>query len=590
MFTHKTLYTCYFFVITNLTLLFSACGGQAPVYPYSLIQAENLLSDRPDYALAVLAAFQDSVAGLPEETGMYYALLTLKAEDRCSVRFTSDSLVRRVIRYYDQRKDSQKQMESYYYGGRVYSDLQDAPRALEYFQKAVDLSGGTEKFDFLASLYKQMGALLVYQERYEEALSAYEKAYTYQLATQDSFKLFEPVFYKARLYEKIGKKDSAIFAYLKADELARKTDETKQSSEILSELGALYVDMGDYRKASECLQLSVIKSRGEILASTSLGLGRLFLKTGQLDSAYFYLHKSMEKGDVYVMNQALKYLFCLEDQRLNYRDALTYAEQNILSYDSIRKITTAESVRKAHELYNYQQTETENHTLKLANARKKLFVFEWLLICLFFIGGCFFFMFRMQRKKDALIRIERNRRIENEKQYKQSLEYIEENKEKIEELSIRLTEAKQQKDAALQDVLKAKKELLEITNRQVLAQRKSRECLVKELIHSEIYLKFHKACGDEMVRIEEEDWRLLQQAVDQTYENFTSRLYGLYPKLSLIELRICCLVKISVSITHVADLLNRSKSAISTARTRLYKKLFGKPGAPEDLDAFIVTL
>lgn len=590
MFKHKTLYTYCFFVITNLALLFSSCGRPASSYPYSLVQADSLLSDRPDRSLAILEAFRDSLSGLPEETRMYYALLTLRAEDRCSVRATSDSVVVRVIRYYEQQKEEDKRMEAYYCGGCVYSDLQDAPRALEYFQKAVDCSDGTGKCDFLAGLYKQMGALLVYQERYEEALSAYEKAYTYQIAAQDRFNLFEPVLCKARIYEKMGEKDSAVFTYWKADELARETGEIKQSSEILSELGELYVELGRYKEAAECLHASVAKSGGEMLASTCLGLGRLFLETGRPDSAFFYLSKSLEKGDVYVVNEAQKYLFMLEDERSNYRQALTYAEQHLLSYDSIRKITTAESARKAHELYNYEQTEMENHALTLANARKKLFIFEWLLVCLFFIGGCVFFIFYMQRKKNELIRMERNLRKENEKRYKQSLEYIEENKKKLEELSVCLAEAEQQKDAALQDSLRAQKELLEITNRQVLVQRKSKECLVKELVSSEIYLKFHQACEDETVRIEEEDWRILQQAVDQTYENFTSRLYGLYPKLSMMELRICCLIKISVSITHVADLLNRSKSAISTARARLYKKLFGKPGAPEELDAFIITL
>lgn len=590
MFKHKTLYTCCFFVITNLTLLFSSCGRQAPSYPYSLVKADSLLSDRPDRALAVLDAFRDSLPGLSEETAMYYDLLCVKAADRRAVRPLSDSLIAPVIRYYDQRKDTKKQIEAYYYGGRVYAGIQDIPRALAYFQKAIDLSGETEPYDFRAALHKQTGALLVYQERYEEALSAYEKAYNYQLLAKNSFQLFEPLLCMARLYQKTGKKESAVRAYQKADNLAQKAGETPQSAEILSELGRLYVDLKQYEEASACFRLSREKGDGEIPAPTCLGLGHLFLETGRPDSASFYLHKSMEKGDVYVINEAQKYLFRLEDERSNYKDALTYAEQHILSYDSIRKLTTAESARKAHELYNYDRTETENHQLKLANVRKKLFIFEWLLVCLLLVGSGLVFMYRMQRKKDEMIRAERNLRKEKENQYKQSLEYIEANKQKINQLTARLIEAEQQKDNALQASLKAQKELLEIINRHVLAHRKSKECLEKELVNSAIYRKFHESGEEEAMRMEEEDWRLLQQALDQTYENFTNRLYALHPKLSLMELRICYLVKISVSITHMANLLNRSKSAISTARTRLYKKLFGKPGTPDDLDAFIATL
>lgn len=590
MFKHKTLYTCCFFVITNLTLLFSSCGRQAPAYPYSLVEADSLLSDRPDRALAVLADFRDSLAGLPEETTMYYGLLCVKAADQCSIRPASDSLIAPVIRYYDQRKEADKQIEAYYYGARVYAGMQDIPRALDYFQKAIDLSGETQPYDFLARLHRQTGALLVYQERYEEALSVYEKAYNYQLLAKNSIQLFEPLLCTARLYQKTGKKENAVKAYLKADNLARKAGDTRQSAEILSELGGLYVDLKQYREASECFRLSLEKDSGEIPAPTCLGLGRLFLETGRLDSASFYLHKSIEKGDLYGMNEAQKYLFRLEDARSNYKDALIYAEQHILSYDSIRKLATAESARKAHELYNYDQTEAENHQLKLANVRKKLFIFEWLLVCLLLIGSGVVFIYRMRRKKDEMIRAERNLRKEKENQYKQSVEYIEANKQKIEQLSAQLSEAEQQKNDALRDALKAQKELLEIINRHVLVQRKNKECLEKELVNSEIYRKFHESGEEEALRMEEEDWRLLQQALDQTYENFTNRLYALYPKLSLMELRICYLVKISVSITHMANLLNRSKSAVSTARARLYKKLFGQPGTPDDLDAFIATL
>lgn len=583
-------YLCHLFSIACLTFLYSSCERYGVPYAYSLTQAEQFLPDRPDSAKRLLDAFRDSLAALPDETTMYYNLLLVKAEDRCSVRPASDSLIAEVIRYYEKRKDRAKRMDAYYYGARVYAGLQDTPRALEYFQKAADLAADSEKYDFLAGLYNQMGALLVYQERYGEALLAYKKAYTYQLSAPDSFKRVEPLLSKARIYHKMGEEDEAVGAYLKADELAQKTGDAPQASEILNEMGEIYIDRGQYEEASEYFRRSLDQSEGKTLASVYLGLGRLFLHAGRLDSAFFYLHKSMEKGDVYVANRARKELFYLEDKRSNYKQALAYAEQHILSYDSIQKTIPSESALKAQELYNYQKTEAENRELKLANARKRLFIREWLLVCFFLLTGLFFFVYRLQRKKDLLIRMEKKRRKEKEQQYRQSLEYIEENRQKIARLSALLEEAEQQKDAVWQDSLQTRKELLEITNRQTGEQRKNKEDLEKELTESYIYRKFHGVSNGVLIELEEEDWHKLQQAVEQTYEGFSSRLYTLYPKLSPIELRICYLLKISVSVTHIAHLLGRSKSSISIARTRLYGKLFEAPGTSEDLDAFIASL
>lgn len=403
-------------------------------------------------------------------------------------------------------------------------------------------------------------------------------------------RLLDAYYYGGRVYAGLQDTPRALEYFQKAADLAQKQGDASQASEILNELGEIYIDRGQYEEASEYFRRSSDQSEGEALASVYLGLGRLFLHAGRLDSAFFYLHKSMEKGDVYVANRARKYLFYLEDKRSNYKQALAYAEQHILSYDSIKKTIASESARKAQELYNCQKTESENRELKQSNARKKLFIWEWLLVCFFLLAGLFFFVYRLQRKKDLLIRTEKSRRKEKEQQYWQSLEYIEENRQKIAHLSALLEEAEQQKDIAWQASLQTRKALLEITNRQTVEQRKNKEDLEKELTESYIYRKFHIISKGAPIELEEEDWRKLQQVVERTYECFSSHLYTLYPKLSPIELRICYLLKISISVTHIAHLLGRSKSCISIARTRLYRKLFGAPGTSDELDAFIASL
>ena len=58
----------------------------------------------------------------------------------------------------------------------------------------------------------------------------------------------------------------------------------------------------------------------------------------------------------------------------------------------------------------------------------------------------------------------------------------------------------------------------------------------------------------------------------------------------VIELQICYLMKISIPPTHIAIFTNRTKAAISNARTRLAKRLLGEQNSTEKLDAFISDL
>ena len=82
----------------------------------------------------------------------------------------------------------------------------------------------------------------------------------------------------------------------------------------------------------------------------------------------------------------------------------------------------------------------------------------------------------------------------------------------------------------------------------------------------------------------------MAKAIDAAYPGFSDKLYVYCPKLSNIELQICCLVKISISTSDIATFINRTRPAVTQTRTRLYKKMLGKEGKACDLDKFISDL
>lgn len=107
-----------------------------------------------------------------------------------------------------------------------------------------------------------------------------------------------------------------------------------------------------------------------------------------------------------------------------------------------------------------------------------------------------------------------------------------------------------------------------------------------ELMESGIYRLFHRARMEE-VRVTDEDWKALQESVITAYPHFLTKLYALVPKLSTIELQICLLVKIGVSVTDIAYVISRTKQAVAVSRARMYKKFTGNDGSAEQFDKFI---
>lgn len=109
-----------------------------------------------------------------------------------------------------------------------------------------------------------------------------------------------------------------------------------------------------------------------------------------------------------------------------------------------------------------------------------------------------------------------------------------------------------------------------------------------EFLNSEFYLSIRKriANGEHLKKA---DWDEIERQVNSTYPGFTGRLFNLFP-MSQIEMQTCLLIKMRASTTEIANTLNKSTSAISSIRSRLYGKVFHDKRGAKEWDEFILSL
>ena len=84
-------------------------------YPETILQAEICMDAYPDSALHLLSNYGDSVDALPDEAQMYYHLLTIQAKDKLYITHTDDSLINRIVRFYEKTDNPDRLMLAYYY-------------------------------------------------------------------------------------------------------------------------------------------------------------------------------------------------------------------------------------------------------------------------------------------------------------------------------------------------------------------------------------------------------------------------------------------------------------------------------------------
>lgn len=563
-----------------LLFAFVSCGKRNDGLP-ALQRVALLANTHPDSAMALLDSLRDSIFLQPRSVRMYYDLLTVKARDKAYIRHTSDSLIRSVLRYYERQDDKKHLPETYYYAGRVYSDLGDAPQALNYFIRASETSDGKD-YDLLGRIYSQIGILYLYQAVYDKALPVFRKCYQYNLLEGDSAALVYCIRNIGRTYSVLNQVDSALYYYKEADSLAIRLGSNFLRRRVNGELSAYYTQLGMYKEAYESMFMERQKIGKNDTASFCCTAARYYFSVNQIDSAYYYSKRMTEMERYSYKKEGYEGLARIARLRGNYEKAFEYFDKYLVYADSTSELVRTETVRKINALYNYQLREEENNRLQMQNRQQKNYI-VWITASMV-VAVALFFAYRQNRKRKEEGRINQLQKLKalEEQKYRQSQEFIEENKKRIAELEKELQEVRTTSDISRQELLHARKQSLEKDNEQVEAYRRLEAEAVKALETSDIFRKCHEVDGN----LSAEDWQTLTAAIDSTYSQFTHRLKDLYP-VSDVELQVCLLLKIGISSTRIAQLVLRSKQAVTSIRKRLYKKVFGQEGTPDEWDKFI---
>ena len=251
---------CCSLLLALLLLGFCACGQGS--YPSTLLRADSLASVAPDSARVLLARWADSAGHAPERVRMYHRLLTIKAADKAYVRHTSDSLIKKVVAYYEDGGDKSLLPEAYYYAGRVYRDLGDAPQALDYFERAADALPPRGQEVLAGKIYSQTGTLFLYQQMYEEALEMFLRAYAYDVKAGDVYDVKAgdvrgQVFALrdiTNVYQRMEKLDSTLAYIQKAHVLASECGNVDMLSLVQGQRLSLYLQLQKYDSAEVCLR------------------------------------------------------------------------------------------------------------------------------------------------------------------------------------------------------------------------------------------------------------------------------------------------------------------------------------------------
>lgn len=578
-----------------LLLAITACHSKPSSFERVILQADSLMDANQDSAKAsqtMLDKIKPQYAQMKKAEQMHYQLTYAKAMNKAFVNFTTDSVMKQVVSYYEQKGSSNEKMLAYYLLGCAYRDLNKKPSCLSNYIKAIESADTTHKkcdFNLLARIYGQVGTIYHDTQMPSDALDAFKHCKKYADLSNDTLLALQAITYQANAYEDLG--DTTTFLRFKKEVFHQyiKLGQTRNAALALCSTIGTYVNMGKLDKAKQYMVQYATSAGltedkdgriGQGKEIYHLTKGNYFMKTNQLDSAEVQyerlLHHTQEADEKEDAYRALSALY----QQLGIKDSIAkYASLALIESDNNYRKTPIKALAEQQALYDSERAE---HKAFLLAEENKWSRFRWITSILF-IGIAFGFIFYYYRQRNAKrmlllqLKYERNHRIVN--LYLQNIKSLEAEKKLLEETS--LSDLKKNEEAKVQMKIKIEKlkeqikqfEALETGVQVYEIQEQLRNIKIKKLLDK-------KAAKGEIISEEE-----LQNLKDEV-NKLAPRFFMVFnpEKLNENELMVCLLTKIYIRPKEIQNLLGLVQGHVSTLKKRAGKKIFGIDMSTKEVD------
>ena len=573
-----------------IIMILTSCAGNRK-YDDLMQRADSIMNVNDDSAKVAIRMLDGVKSQLPEfsqSQKMHYELLRHKAMNKACITFTSDSVMKEVVDYYDHHGSANERMLANYVLGCVYRDMHEAPMALEYYNKATEQADTTAAdcdYGTLYRVYSQMGFLFSKQYLLYQELNAFDKAEKYAYLAKDTFNAIVNYQNQGEVYDFLGKKDSVIAINLLAAKLFKKHGNDYAAAIAFGCNYNYYIEKKDSinaKKAFEAYNSTGYEGNSNYEDAKAYMLclkGTYYMFTGQLDSACYILQQSLKFCKSFSNKAATTKTLAHYYAKVNQPSlAMKYALQSSEYNDSDLIGARKTQLQQVQAMYDYSRNQEIAKNAEQKAERSTRMNYMIVLSCLML----FLLLSYIYRKQIA---IKKKKIAVSKLLYEDSLLKLkrlqDERAKLVAENDNKLAQVIMEKENTIS---KLKAEITHIQERYSLSSVSDADLILKD---SSIYKKIKFIEVHPKEKMCEEDWNELADTIEEVVPNFIPVLKN---KLNDKDYQICLLVRLGFSTSLVARLLGLSDAAISKSRKTMLKKICRKEGKPKEFDEYILQI
>ena len=540
-----------------------------------LDQIKHVGDSDPATALAMLDSLEIEMRAESEYTRNKYDLLRIRLNDKADKTATSDIVIKSLLGYFEREGTVQDKQEVCYYAGSVYRDLQDTPRALEYFFRSIEYAEDAEDCDsvMLQNTYSNLNYLYYGVQNYQEAVATGRKELEVCRALGR-----DKVVPLLHLGGALMATDSTRQAKAYLDEALQAFE---SSNKIAHQQGNLYnllchyVELGERQKAECCRKLIDGDPVRDFAAFPCIALAMYYQMTGRTDSASVFLNRVIDDGtDINNMYDAAKMLYQMYDAQGNQPKALHYARIYMQLSDSLDFGKRQQLAATVGNEYQYHLDQKKEQQLRDAKEHYKLAVavvcaVALLLLCL----GYAVYVRRRNRHLEQITALsqELQGKADDEQRLRQEIDLRErklsEAKYQLEKQDDELGKVKAQLDKVSTELTGYDIELREKEQR--LTEKMQQNQTFLNLLHqselegkAEDVIEAIRQSSEGKKNMQPADWKQLYRAVDELYPTFQDQLLKELGTFTEQQMQVCYLMRIGLSKPQIQNMTNLSRVTV----------------------------
>ena len=614
--TRELRFTAMPWLLIMVVLCLSSCTSDKQTEAL-LERAQSVMEASPDSAFHILDSIAPFMAEKAENLRMRHLMLSSQAQNKLYIPFTTDSIMKVVVEYYDHHGSPNERMLAHHLLGCTYRDMKDYPAALSCLYDAIECADTLDtdcNHIYLSNIYIQMYELFYNQYMQTKALEALQQARHHAEKAGDRYRAGQCVNIMSRIYFMLDDTVNMLETSREARTLLLAESRHQEAARTYNSDILVAVERSEYDSARTLMNVYETESglfddKGDIQTGYEKYYyikGMYFLGLNRTDSAEICFRKLGHSDYILDAQKGLLELYKKKkdtDSIIKY--STIYEESlniwvNSVKNENVGKIIASNNYNRHKNLAVAKEREAnESHLLNM------LLLFA--LVMTIIIGAIVVWAYRWKKSTELNLMEKDYQKLTREKEYLlkelESAKEVHLHNEKMISILANLREVmvdNSEKSTIIQhnilsklteeieishnsqvNIVRSKEAEIEALGKQIQDYKEKLGRMEDNLINEshEIIVLFKETVKDYRKDIiTERDWEKLYDAVQRLNPNFAAQISSV-KDLSDYEKKTVFLLMIGLTNKEIGILLGATPQKVTNWKTYANKKLFSDESA-----------